>query len=95
MGEVEVAHQRAAGTALEYLVGGAAHVDVADLGADGLDDPRGLGSDPKICTEIGLSSSEYSIIWRVRAFPRTMASDETNSMVTRPTPPTRRSITRN
>ena len=43
LGELEVAHQRAARAALEDLVGRAAHVDVADVGAHRLDQARRLG----------------------------------------------------
>ena len=38
----EVAHQRGAGAPLEHLVGRAAHVDVADVGPQLLDDQGGL-----------------------------------------------------
>src|SRR5215470_9284886 len=44
--------------------------------------------------ESGRSSSEKTIFASCRALPRVIASDEMNSIVTRPTPPMRRSISR-
>ena len=40
---IEIAHQRRAGLAAGDVLGRAAHVDVDDVGAGGLGDPRALG----------------------------------------------------